>query len=49
METCFIKSTTCLYYLWDKISVKTVMQPISLTYKNVSAKYPEKFSLELEN
>jgi 1-acyl-sn-glycerol-3-phosphate acyltransferase len=30
-------------------NVKTVMQPISLMYKSVSAKYPDKFSLELEN
>lgn len=30
-------------------NVKTVMQPISLMYKNVSAKYPDNFSLELEN
>jgi 1-acyl-sn-glycerol-3-phosphate acyltransferase len=30
-------------------NAKTTMQPISLMYKNVSAKYPDKFSLELEN
>jgi len=30
-------------------NIKTVMQPIGLMYKNVSAKYPEKFSLELKN
>ena len=30
-------------------NVKTAMQPIRLMYENVSAKYPDKFSLEIEN
>lgn len=43
------KEIGVLGVLENQDNVKTIMKPINKMYKNISAKYPENFSLEIEN